>query len=364
MLDLFRKIEERIKYAVKMRDYKKRITQNMSSLEHCRKLTQQQKNEVQSFYKGLIGKEVPLYSHEYFYSRTGVFSKDYVPTNIYFCELLPKANVHPYIDAYRDKNIFDLLFPGENLAHTLVKNMNGYYYVEGRAVPRDEAESYCWNIDDVMIKPASAHSGYGVRKIAVKDGVTNLDNMTIAALFDKYGKNFLIQKCIHQHAAMSALNPTSVNTLRILTFRSGMEVLIIYSVVRIGRLGEVVDNQTAGGMSATIDDNGCLGKYAFGGLTVDNLEKTDSGIVLEGYQLPSYKEALEMVKRLHLHVPHFNIVGWDIAIEENGDPLLVEWNTKPGLSQSAFMSGMGKYTERIVRELWPRENTWFPSIKK
>ena len=346
-----------------MRDYKKRITVNMSSLEHRRKLTKQQKNEVQAFYKNIIGKEVPLYSHEYFYSRTGVFSKDYVPTNIYFCDILGKANVHPYLNAYSDKNICDLLFPGENVAHTVVKNMNGFFYLEGRPVERKEAESYCWNIDDVLIKPASSHSGYGVQGLVVKDGVTNIDNLTIGELFDKYGKNYLIQKRVHQHAAMSALNPTSVNTMRILSYRSGMDVLIIYSVVRIGRMGEVIDNQTAGGMSTTIDENGCLGKYAFGGYASDDIEKTDTGIVLEGYKLPSYDKAIEMVKRLHLYVPYFKIVGWDIAIEEDGSPILIEWNTKPGLSQSAFASGMGKNTERIIRELWPQENTAFPHKK-
>jgi D-alanine-D-alanine ligase-like ATP-grasp enzyme len=80
---------------------------------------------------------------------------------------------------------------------------------------------------------------------------------------------------------------------------------------------------------------------------------------LEGYQLPSYDKAIEMVKRLHLKLPFFNLVGWDVAIQENGEPVLIEFNTNPGLSQSAFKSGMGEYTERIIRELWPRPNTWF-----
>ena len=81
---------------------------------------------------------------------------------------------------------------------------------------------------------------------------------------------------------------------------------------------------------------------------------------MAGYQLPSYEKAIEMVKRLHLKLPWFNLVGWDIAIQEDGNPVLIEFNTNPGLSQSAFKSGMGEYTERIIRELWSRPNTWFP----
>ena len=58
-----------------------------------------------------------------------------------------------------------------------------------------------------------------------------------------------------------------------------------------------------------------------------------------------------------MRLPYLNILGWDVAIEENGNPILIEINTNPGLSQSAFKSGMGEYTERIIRELWPKRNT-------
>ena len=169
----------------------------------------------------------------------------------------------------------------------------------------------------------------------------------------------MIQQCVKQHKDMAALNPTSVNTLRILSYRSGMEVLIVYSVVRIGRSGQVIDNQCAGGISTTVTRDGRLGKVAFGGYSEDNVMKTDTGVVLEDYQLPSYDKAIEMVKRLHLKLPYLNIVGWDIAIEEDGEPVLIEFNTHPGLSQSAFCSGMGEYTERIIRELWPKRNSRF-----
>ena len=98
---------------------------------------------------------------------------------------------------------------------------------------------------------------------------------------------------------------------------------------------------------------------AFGGYSEDNILSTDSGIVLDGYCLPSYDKVIEMVKRLHLNLPYFRIVGWDIAIQEDGQPVLIEFNTNPGLSQSAFKSGMGEYTERVIRELWNRPNTRF-----
>lgn len=357
---MFGKLLTRLSKKREMKKWKVRITKNFKYLDHRRKLTKAQKKEVQDFYKSMIGKSVPLYCHEYFYSRTGFFTKEYVPNNIYHCELVPKANQHRFQSVYGDKNMCDFLFPGENIVHSILKNMNGYYYYEGNPVSEEEAVSLCQNLEKVIIKPSRQSEGRGVQMFSVRNGLTDLNGKTIAQLFKEYNKDFLVQDWVRQHEGMAALNPTSVNTMRILSYRSGMEVLIIYSVVRIGRIGSVIDNQCAGGISTTIDNDGRLGKEAFGGFSTDNIDQTDTGVLLEGYQLPSYDKVIEMVKRLHLKLPFFNLVGWDVAIQENGEPVLIEFNTNPGLSQSAFKSGMGEYTERIIRELWPRPNTWFP----
>lgn len=343
-----------------MKKWEVRITKNFKDLEHRRKLSKEQKKEVQDFYMNMIGKKIPLYCHEYFYSRTGHFTKEYVPNNVYHCEIVPKANVHKLQGPLGDKNMCDFLFPGENIAHSILKNMNGYYYFEGQPVSEEEAIARSQNLKRVIIKPARESQGHGVQIFSAQDGVTDLDGKTVAQLFKEYKKDFLVQEWVKQHKDMAALNPTSVNTMRILSYRSGMEVLIIYSVVRIGRNGAVVDNQCAGGISTTISKEGKLGKEAFGGYSKDNILATDTGVVLDGYQLPSYDKVIEMVKRLHLKLPYFNLVGWDMAVQEDGEPVLIEFNTNPGLSQSAFKSGMGEYTERIIRELWPRPNTWFP----
>lgn len=357
---MIKRIIHTIRKKRELKKWEVRITRNFKDLEHHFKLTKEQKKEVQDFYISMIGRKVPLYCHEYFYSRTGVFTKEYVPNNLYHVDLVPRANVHRLQGAFGDKNMCDFLFPGENIAHSILKNMNGYYYYEGTPVSEADAVKLCGNLSDVVIKPSRESEGRGVQLFNAKDGITDMGGKTIIQVFNEYKKDFLIQERVQQHERMAVLNPTSVNTMRILSYRSGMEVLIIYSVIRIGRSGSVVDNQCAGGISTTISDDGHLGGVAFGGFSKDNITKTDSGVVLAGYELPSYDKAIDMVKRLHLKLPFFNIVGWDIAIQKDGKPVLIEFNTNPGLSQSAFCSGMGKYTERIIRELWSKPNTWFP----
>lgn len=343
-----------------MRRRKLKITSQFKYLKVRRRLSKEQKKEVLDYYKGLVGRRVSLHCHEYFYSRTGVYNKEYVPANFYHCELVPRANIHSLGSALGDKNMCDFLFPGENVVHSILKRINGYYYYEGVPISPEEAMSSFQNVDNVIIKPANKSKGSDVHLLSVKNGITNYKGKTVEQLFASYGNDFLIQERVKQHKDMAALNPTSLNTLRVLSYRSGMEILIIYSVVRIGKSGQVIDNQSAGGISTSVDKTGKLGKFAYGGYTEDDILTTDSGIILDGYQIPSYDKVEEMVKRLHFKLPYFDIVGWDMAVQEDGNPVLIEFNVNPGLSQSAFHSGMGEYTERIIRELWPRPNTWFP----
>lgn len=354
-----RQVVWRYKKAREMRKKKLEITRKFKYLKNRRRLTKEQKKEIQDFYLNAIGKKIPLYMHEYFYSRNGIFSKYYIPSTLYLGDLLPKANDSRLLAFYTDKNFTELLFPGENIAHAVLQNINGYYYFENEPVSKEEAVLRCQNLKEVIIKPSRASKGKSVQLFSVEDGITNIEGEPVSRLFKEYKKNFLIQNRVRQHKDMAALNPTSLNTLRILSYRSGMEILIIYSVVRIGRLNQVVDNQSAGGLSTTISPEGKLGKFSFGKVGSDNIEQTDTGIRLEGYQIPSYDKAIDFVKRLHYRLPFLNIVGWDVAIEENGEPILIEFNVGPGLSQSAFGSGMGEHTERIIRELWPRPNTKF-----
>lgn len=42
--------------------------------------------------------------------------------------------------------------------------------------------------------------------------------------------------------------------------------------------------------------------------------------------IPNYKEAIEAVKMAHMNIPYIKFASWDIAIDENGEPNLIEVN--------------------------------------
>lgn len=329
-----------------------------AKLANKKELSKEQVSEIQAYYQKLIGRKIPTVWHRYFSARIGVYSKLYVPTSEYKTNIVGRLNVYPLKRAYTDKNVTDMILPNAKQPKILMKNMNGYYYVNGQAVSKEEAAVLCKDLGDVIIKPSLTARGKGVQKIHVENGMTDMDGKSLMQVFDSYKSDFLLQELVKQHPEMSALNPSSINTIRIMTYRKGMDVYVVYTVIRIGRKGQPIDNESAGGISTVIHEDGTLGKYAFGAPGVDNVEFTDSGIMLEGYVIPSFSKALDFVKHQHLQLPFFNLVGWDIAIEEDGEPTMIEFNVTPDLSQSANGPAFGQYTEMIIGDAMKKKNTY------
>ena len=148
----------------------------------------------------------------------------------------------------------------------------------------------------------------------------------------------LVEEYIIQHPEMNKLCSSSVNSIRIATIssnskpvtRDGAHMDVAYAALRIGGGSSVVDNFHSGGMAVAIDlDTGVVPTDAA------NMEgeffkaHPVSGTVFKGFQVPYFKEALEMVREAMKKTGIEGYLGWDIAISENG-PVLVEINHNPG----------------------------------
>ena len=321
-------------------------------------LSQAQKADIQQFYQRLVGQKVPTYWHEYFYSRNGQFSVCYVPTSLYHTDVVYRLNNFQLRHAYVDKGIYDIYFPDVNRPATIIKNMNGYFYDGRKAISRAEALEHCQDLSRAVIKPTQEGMwGEGVRVFSTSQGRVEED-LTVEQLIDQYGKNFIIQQAVVQHPEMARLNPTSLNTLRVLSYRQDDEVFILYVVVRIGRAGKSVDNETAGGINADVDlGTGTIRDCAYGTPSEKRILATDVGTQLKGFAIPAFAQVLDTVRDLHLRLPYFNLIGWDFGIDDKGLPVLIEWNRAPDLSQTAHGPAFGEMTETIFERIRHLKNT-------
>lgn len=322
-------------------------------------LSKSQKKEIKAYWKELAGVNVPTDWHEYFYSRNGEFSVRYVPTCLYHSSLIFRLNLRPLSMAYTDKNAYDNYFADVRRPETLIRNINGYFFDGNHPITAGEALERCRDVKDAIIKPSMIGKwGTGVKLFSSEDGVID-GTKSLQALFDEYKDNYIIQKKVIQHERMALLNPTSLNTLRVLSYHHGDEVYIQYVVVRIGRKGKLVDNETAGGINADVDlAKGCIRNCAYGKPSEKKIFTTDIGTVLKGFAIPAFDEVITTVKALHKRLPYFNLIGWDFAIDELGKPVLIEWNRCPDLSQTAHGPAFGDMTEEIVRYALTQPDTF------
>jgi D-alanine-D-alanine ligase-like ATP-grasp enzyme len=47
---------------------------------------------------------------------------------------------------------------------------------------------------------------------------------------------------------------------------------------------------------------------------------------------------------------HFKLIGWDMAVDENNEPVFIEYNTFPGANQLTNGPAFGDLTEKVLEE--------------
>ncbi len=193
-----------------------------------------------------------------------------------------------------------------------------------------------------LAKPARSTQGYGICKYITAE----LDR---TAFLEQYrDKPFLLETFIRQHPALEALNPSTVNTARIQTIRKGDRVQVVGGCVRVGGSGATVDNFHQGGVAYPLDmDSGIVtapGRRLTGEIF---LRHPSSGVLMPGFQMPFWDQAVQMVQQAAVTPPHIGYVGWDVAFTQDG-PELIEGNINYPDPIVFQLDGQGKY--RMVRD--------------
>jgi len=198
------------------------------------------------------------------------------------------------------------------------------------------------NVERMIIKPLLGRAGMGiVLAKRIEDGIT-IQSANDSVSLDRFPlkDRSIIQEYIRQHAKMSVFSPSSVNTLRIVTMmtRQG-EVIIVNASMRTGARRSFVDNFSAGGISAGVDcRTGQLKKYAYDNRWNRYERHPESGIVFESYEIPGWERVLDFAGAVQNGFPYYRLIGSDIAIDQDGEPVLIEVNGAPdlvGLEQKA-----------------------------
>jgi hypothetical protein len=326
-----------------------KLYKKMVSGVKLRKLTKEQERLAQNYYKEKIGQKINLKWHKYYYTVNNMFTHKYIPLELYYTKVVSTLNDRTLSKAYADKNVTNYLFPHVLQPITILKNMNGFYYIDEKQISKNEAITTCSNLADAVIKQAmDSAQGKSIIRFSSSKGITSHNSMSIEKLLELYGKNFIVQRAVTQHPIFASLNSTSLNTVRLTTYRREEDVVVLSSLVRMGKKGSKIDNVSAGGLFCGINQDGFLSKYAYSLKPTRSYDKNELNIEFNKIAIPSYSQIIEKAKLMHLSLPYTKIVGWDFTVNNNNEVVLIELNLhSPGVYQLTGPA-LGNYTDEIL----------------
>lgn len=174
--------------------------------------------------------------------------------------------------------------------------------------------------DTIIAKPFNGTHGDGIMKI-------HPDKNTYKKLIKTDSR--LIEDYIIQDEKMQKLNPSSINTLRVVTLYDKGVSTIICTYLRVGN-NKIVDNFNNGGMVVPVNpDTGIIEYNAIdkAGNVYERHPATNTKFI--GFKVPQFEEAKKTCLEASKVIKEVGYIGWDCGISTKG-PCLIEGNDYPG----------------------------------
>lgn len=236
----------------------------------------------------------------------------------------------------KDENIMKQLGCNKENAFNELKNKYLFYQLVPAFFKRDVCyidkktdvkmlESFVNRHTRFIAKPINGRFGKGTRIIDMSDYKNN-EKVLLDEL--QYSGEWIIEELIEQDERISIWNESSVNTVRIPSFRTQNGIKIMRPFFRLGRKGCVVDNAGSGGIFFSIDaDTGkicSLARDESGNVYESN---PDNGLEFKDWCIPEWGELLNLTCAVHNSLPVYHkYVGFDFALSKNNGWQLVEGN--------------------------------------
>ena len=243
--------------------------------------------------------------------------------------------------------------------------MVGFYY-DHRYQPLNMDETTLRKLltpyDKVLFKPAMEDSGRGIQLFERKGaGLFNRqgEELTASYLLHIQSDDFQIQECIEQSDFTASFNPTSVNSFRIMTYRSVTDgaIYVPNLFFKIGGKGQVVDNAHGGGVMCGVDKHSKLMDYTYNYLGDRFDHCFDIDIKNEDFVVPNFEGLISFAKEVAGHVLHHHLLSLDVALDKNNSPILIEVNSEANAGWAYQMSTgslFGVHTDEVMEYCYKR----------
>lgn len=192
-----------------------------------------------------------------------------------------------------------------------------------------------------IAKVVDGSHGKGIKLLDLNDRLKSLEEM-----YDELKKdNVIIEELIDQHEELAKFNPSSVNTLRVVTLLDKNDnVRVITANLRVGNGERFADNFHHNGIASLLDVG--TGLVITSGIDM-NLKRyyvhPYTGQQIIGFQIPYWNRVVKVCKEVARVTPSVGYVGWDVAIDKNGEIIVIEGNASADPDVSQIPDQIGKW---------------------
>jgi hypothetical protein len=299
----------------------------------------------------------------YHYFRYGLYRrdikfkeiKDYLPESVFYYRILPNLNRNYLL--LDNKNICDDILRANNLPiprlilkirHGKIFDLHGEIISDANSLNRYLANQ---KSKEIIAKPADC--GSGGKQIEIfekKEGgyYSRNKKLSYEMISKAFNRDWIFQEVISNIPLLAEAHPNSINSLRVITLFTEKEPLILYAILKMGNNSARTDNAHTEGIYVGVDlSTGRLFDKAYDENLNEFYEHPLTKFKFPGKVIPNFSEVITISKKAALLFPETKIIGWDIALTNNG-PIILEGNSSPGLTiiQRTY-KGMAKFC-RIV----------------
>lgn len=315
-----------------------------------KELTQEEKNKIYTYWHKYT-KDFDINYHRYYIDKTGIFDVKFIPDDIFAGYIDPYLNNREIEPGIADKNYFDMFLKGFKMPKTYVRLINGIYEDENyNMISRKQVLEKLANVKRFVVKPSTA--SYGGKNVkffenALFEEIENfLDTNNI--------RNLIFQEVVEQHESTALIHPKSLNTIRIMTLMLANDIKILPCAFRMGAGDSRVDNASFGGVYCKIFNDGSISDFAYDALG-HRFDKHPDGKDFSIVRINCLDKVKNLVKNAAQRFPHFRLIGWDIGIDKDEEPVIIEANlTMSGLDVIETICGplFGEYTDKVLNEVF------------
>ena len=244
------------------------------------------------------------------------------------------------------------------MPRTIIRKVDGEFLDDVyRAITLDEAVERCVEAGQIVFKEAiCSHGGHGVIFFDFSaDSVDKFRNLLVSGK----SKNIIVQDVVRQHKCLNSIYDKSINTVRIMTLFLDGETHVLSTVLRMGRDGSRVDNASSGGIVCGVDEKGALKEFAFD-TKGNRWDRHPQGTVFKGTQIEGINRCHDLVNSLAGRLcTTSRMISWDLAIGEDGEPVLIEMNLTFGQVDFHQMCNgpiFGDMTEVMLERIYHRKS--------